>query len=368
MRRLAWLCVICCSTALATPRAAQAPATGAVVDRTLAAYNAGNYREIDRVLTADGNTLITDILWRAATWKRTWSPRRVAFTAEVVLGAARRQSRFTPELLAALRAMTDARVDKPGTRGVGDLVEATIHKVAMTALILSGRYTDADDYYRGITRRIAPFGATGATSTSALVEPRLVLAHAMTLEGHTRTLAGVTLSDGLRGVLPVKPIRGPSSGSPTLRQIVAEAHEVLKSAAQDPAIAAEAIVRDAYLYLREGNGRQAQALIAGMPRASDVVVAFWGGIVLARALEAQGRTDEAAAAYEALARIAPGTQTAAVALAALRLKQGDRSAAQEWAERARRTPPNRIDPWTMYWGGDARFLDSWLIILRTVPE
>jgi len=368
MHRLAWLCVICCSAALAAPRAAQAPPAGAVVDRTLAAYYAGRYDEINRVLTADPNTLLTDILWRASTWKRTWRPRRVAFTAEVVLAAARRQSRFTPELLAALRSMTDARVDTPGTRGVGDLVEATVHKVVLAALVVTSRYTDADEYYRAIARRIAPPGATGATSTPALAEPRLLLAHAMTLEGHTRMLAGVTLSEGLTGVLPVRPIRGPSGGSPTLSQIVAEAHEVLKSAAQDPAVAAEATVRDAYLYLRAGNGRQAQALIAGMPRANDVVVSFWGGVVLARALEAQGLTNEAAAAYEALARIAPGTQTVAVALAALRLKEGDRGAAQEWADRARRTPVNRIDPWTLYWGGDARFLDSWLTILRTVPE
>jgi hypothetical protein len=367
MRWLAWLCVICCSAALATPRAAQGT-SGAVVDRTLAAYNARNYSAIDRALSGDDNTLITDILWRASTWKRTWSPRRVAFTAEVVLGAARRHSRFMPELLVALRSMTDARVDRPGTRGVNDLVEGTVHKVALASLILSGHYTDAGDYYRGIARRIAPPGAADAASTSALIEPRLLLARAMTLEGHTRTLAGVTLSEGLSGVLPVKPIRGPSSGSPTLRQIVAEAHEVMKSAAQDPAIAAEATVREAYLYLREGNARQAQAMIAGMPRANDVVVAFWGGVVLARALAAQGRTDEAAVAYEALSRIAPGTQTVAVALAALRLKQGDRTAAQEWAERARRTPLNRVDPWSLYWGGDARFMDSWLTILRTVPE
>jgi hypothetical protein len=122
------------------------------------------------------------------------------------------------------------------------------------------------------------------------------------------------------------------------------------------------------LYLRSGEPKEAETLILGMPKGDDPIVGFWGAVVLARAVSAQQRTTDAAAIYEALTKIAPGTQTVTLALASLRLKLGDRSAALTWAERARTTPADRIDPWTLYWGGDARFLDGWLTWLRGMPE
>jgi hypothetical protein len=87
-------------------------------------------------------------------------------------------------------------------------------------------------------------------------------------------------------------------------------------------------------------------------------------LVRGRALDAGGDPTAAIAAYERAAALQPHAQTPAAALAALCLRTGDRDAALHWADVARTTPADTIDPWWQYFTGDFRLLGGWVKDLR----
>jgi len=82
------------------------------------------------------------------------------------------------------------------------------------------------------------------------------------------------------------------------------------------------------------------------------------------ALEQLGRLDEARAAYEAALAAAPGTPSAAMRLAALEFRQGQRDVSDRIvAELIDRRAPV-ADPWWSYWSADFRHLTRLLAALR----
>ena len=351
-------------TCIAGP-AAQSASTS-LAERTFAAYHAGDRASIDRALAADGFTFVSDVLRRSQAWRRTWNAPRTAFVVESGVAAMRAGLPLAADLFDAARVMVVARPDKPGANNSADAFETKVHKIALASLVLNGQLDLAEDYFDDIVGRLAPSGATANRAAGKLVDPRLHLAHAITRDAFTRPQASIPLEQAVRGDLPIKAVAPRVPGLKNIQQRVNEADDALMAAARDPATAAEATLRRAYLFYRLGNAKRAETTLLAMPRPADPIVGYWSGLVYGRVLEALQRPADATAAYEAMARLAPGTQTAPIALAALYLKRGDRAAALGWAERARQA--RMEDPWPMYWSGDARFISTWVAQLRMVQE
>jgi len=351
-------------TCVAAPRAQSASTS--LAERTFATYSAGDRAAINRVVATDGFLFVSDVLRRSQVWRRTWNAPRTVFVVESAVSAMRAGVPLATDLFEAARAMVVARPDKPGVNAAGDALEARVHKIALATLILHGEFDLTEDYFDGIAGRLAAPGATADRVAGKLVDPRLHLARAIVREALTRSQAGITLQQAVNNLPPVRPVSSRMSGVKNMQQRVSEADDALTAAAKDPATAAEATLRRAYLFYRLGNARRAEATLLSISITAEPIVGYWSGLVYGRVLEALQRPADATVLYEAMARAAPGTQTAPLALAALFLKRGDHAAALGWAERARQA--RMEDPWPMYWTADARFISTWVEELRMARE
>ena len=123
------------------------------------------------------------------------------------------------------------------------------------------------------------------------------------------------------------------------REVVAEMSrdEVLQryeAAMTYPAVSAEARVRAGWFAYRIGRRDKAIEYLDGIPPAasSDPVVPYFGHLIRGQVLRAQGRFDEAIAAFRAALGAWPGAQSARVGLMTLLVAHGDRSEAESLAE------------------------------------
>jgi len=280
----------------------------------------------------------------------------VAFVLEVAIAAFDHQWPNGEALMREVRAMVTNRPNLPGGRPEDDLFEGHVHRIALAVLTAQMHLDSVESYYEAISNRLAAPGATGAATRRRLVEPRLALERAIAIDLSTRPLIDAHIDSSA----PAARLDGAAQKRVTL------ALDAYTAAAVDAGNSAEATIRQAYLNIRIGNPERAYALLNGVHTPDDPIVKVWYGLVLGQTLSALDRDDAAIDAYRATWSVARGSQSVAVALAALFLHTGDRDAALEWAGVSRHTPVTSFDPWWLYWTGDARAVSSLLAELRTL--
>jgi tetratricopeptide (TPR) repeat protein len=124
-------------------------------------------------------------------------------------------------------------------------------------------------------------------------------------------------------------------------------------------------VRSAWILLQQERAAEAVAALDAANPADDRALAYWRALFRGRALTALGSADEAEAAYGGALALFPSAQSAGLgrALALVRL---DRVTEADQAARAIRTrPAEAVDPWSIYYDGDRRFVDRWIEQLRS---
>ena len=127
----------------------------------------------------------------------------------------------------------------------------------------------------------------------------------------------------------------------------------------------EAGVRASLFAYRHGDIARAEALLppaAGAAR--DSYVRYFHDLANGQVLRARNRLDDAAAAYRSALQIAPGAQSARVALMTLQLARGRPGEAAALSDEVLDAGPDRIDPWWTYLRGDARLFGAIVSTLR----
>lgn len=293
------------------------------------------------------------------TWVRAWRPSYAAFLLELSFVAFDRNWDDAPELFGGIRDMVIGREEDPGVDAEADAFEITFHRTAVTYFLSRLRMAEADAYLNALAGRVDLEPA--ATGTPRLVDPWFAFARAMIIDIQTSP----AFRDGPRSTAAEWDLAIPPDDSNTTRlaeQAVAE-YERLRPY---PRLAAEAAARRALLLVRLHRPEDALlALDESDAAGGDETVRYFSALFRGRALEALGRTDEAAHAYERAAGVMPGAQTPAVALASLFQRFDDPAAARGWAERAATTPAAAGDPWWWYWRGDLRHAGARLDALRS---
>jgi VWFA-related protein len=134
-------------------------------------------------------------------------------------------------------------------------------------------------------------------------------------------------------------------------EIVGRYEEAMKF----PETALEARVRAARFLLGLGQFDKGLAMLDGITAPpADREMGYFTHLIRGQLLQAAGRSEDAAVAFNAALASWPGAQSARVALMTLLLGQGKRADAAAIAEAVQTAPADQYDPWWMYWLGDYR--------------
>ena len=134
--------------------------------------------------------------------------------------------------------------------------------------------------------------------------------------------------------------------------------------AENPDVAAEARTRLAYLYWTQGDHEAARAqLTAAVDRSRDDDSRYLASFLLGWMLSSRGDADAAIRHLEAALAARPGSQAAAVLLAALELQRGD-AAKAEAVTRAAFERKSDVDPWRLFLYGHHPRLPERIAALR----
>jgi tetratricopeptide (TPR) repeat protein len=292
-------------------------------------------------------------------WVRDWRPSYAAFLLDLSFVAFDRNWEDAPELLGGIRDMLVGRKAEPGTDPSADAFELTFHRTAVTYFLSRLRLDEADAYLNTLAGRVDLEPAT--TGRPRLVDPWMAFARAMWLDIQT----GPGFRDGPR-LTPAEwdlAIPPEDRNATRLAEQAAAEYERLRPS---PQLAAEAAACRGLLLVRLHRYDEALAAFYVSDAAGgDRTVRYFSALFRGRVLEALGRLDDAARAYERAASVMPGAQTPAVALASLWQRSGDPVAARRWADRAASTPIGAGDPWWWYWRGDLRHAGARLDALRS---
>lgn len=130
----------------------------------------------------------------------------------------------------------------------------------------------------------------------------------------------------------------------------------------DPGLT-EAHVRLAHVRTLLGRHAEAEAALQNLPPSSDTDVTFYAALVHGMTLDALGRLDDAAAAYQRALALFPYAQSANLAMSLVERKRGDTARSVEFAKRAIEPAANdttSFDPFKRYRYGRGRNLhDVW---------
>jgi tetratricopeptide (TPR) repeat protein len=342
--------------------AAAKPEVRTRFDDLYRAYADGDTTIIGREIrsSADFERVRPELVSTLARWRGEWSRGHAAFALDIALAAFAQNWPDPGRFLAAARDIVTNRPDPPGVRPDDDAFERRFHEAAVALLTALNAPRDVELYLDSIAGRFPTSPA--AMSPDRLVSPRLILGRAMAREMLTAplVLAAAVHDEKARRTWVAAP--GDGEARRRLRSVL----EILDLAVKFEETRDEALVRRAFILHRLGDQSAALAAVnAAAPTGpADRIVDTWRALVEGRVLSALDRPSEAIAAFERAATLAPQAQTPAVALARTYLRLGDRELAEDWATRGRSTPPGRVDPWSLYWSGDLRFLPGWLDELR----
>jgi tetratricopeptide (TPR) repeat protein len=138
-----------------------------------------------------------------------------------------------------------------------------------------------------------------------------------------------------------------------------------------PAVAIEARLRLAWIYQRAGKAPEALALLtrSGGGAATDPGVRYLHYLFLGHALVSSNKLDDAVAAFRAATQVAPGAQSARVALMNALALRGDRTESQALSVQIQSNrDQTTMDPWWMYWQGYYRAYPQALGRLREMAK
>ena len=161
--------------------------------------------------------------------------------------------------------------------------------------------------------------------------------------------------------------------SPALGGLVGErrsAHvefvmQPLRDLVNDPSVGAEARLRLGYLHFRAGEYEAAlEAERAAAAASQDPQLQYLAHFLSAQASQALGDLAAAEAMYSRALAVRPGSQSATLGLAALRLLDGDPASAYDLVEHSRADRRNDDDPWRMFLYGDFTRLPGLIRELR----
>jgi tetratricopeptide (TPR) repeat protein len=359
MAHLSTAVLLVAALAAAAPiRAADDPPS---IDALYLAFIKGDPGIVARTLvTPDDFARVRADLFKAVGLRQgDWRPTHEAFLFEVAMTGIARHWPDARMLLDASRRLMVGRRDPIGANPDIDRFEVTFHEAAVALLAGAAGAGAAGNYLDAIAQRLPPAPGEPPATTPRLDAPRLVLMRAIVQEMTTLPFTRAAVASDPR---PYLWMAAPRDGE--LRRALERAVALFDAAATNPATADEAQVRAAFVLARLGRVPDALARLDRVSAGADPTVRYWMALVRGRALDAQGETTAAIAAYERAAALQPRAQTPAAALAALSLRAGDRDRALHWADVARTTPADVVDPWWQYFTGDFRLLAGWVRDLR----
>ena len=204
-------------------------------------------------------------------------------------------------------------------------------------------------------------------------EPRLRLARAVALASRydiTTELdvprAGVRTEPTV-APLPVVRIVGGRGGFPADRRVQQLEYSLqpLRELIDDPVVGAEARLRLGYLHFRSGEYEAAiEAERVAAAATSDVSLQYVAHFIAAQASQAAGDLAAAETSYRRALDVRPKSQSATLALAALRMLDGDPASAYDLVEQSRADRRADDDPWRMFLYGDFTRLPGLIQQLR----
>jgi tetratricopeptide (TPR) repeat protein len=149
-----------------------------------------------------------------------------------------------------------------------------------------------------------------------------------------------------------------------VRENAQVAADMLAALAEDPDVGVEARTRLGYLYWTQGSHEASRAqLTAAISRARDPETRYLASFLLGWTLAARGESAAAIRHLEAALEARPGSQSAAVLLAALGLQGGDAAKADAIA-RASFERKTDLDPWRLFLYGHHPRLSELIAALR----
>jgi hypothetical protein len=174
--------------------------------------------------------------------------------------------------------------------------------------------------------------------------------------------AGVRVPDNVRGPIKSERESNRARHSACLREALTRFEAVV--GVED--VAAEALVRGGWILLQDDRPKEAIEWLDAAKPGDDRDLAYWHQLFRGRALEALGRSEDAATAYRAALAISPRAQSAGLGLS-IALMRLDRAAeADEIARSVREGEALTPDPWLHYTRGDERFVGRWYDSLRAM--
>jgi tetratricopeptide (TPR) repeat protein len=162
----------------------------------------------------------------------------------------------------------------------------------------------------------------------------------------------------------------PDTGAKPIATHAADVVSRYEAAIAFPGAAAEARVRLAWLLHRTGRDAEALTHLENDLNlaAADVDVRYLRDLFLGHVLSALDRRTDAVAAYRRAMAIAPGAQSARVALMNTLLFRGERAEALALADVVQTADGQAVDPWARYWQGDLRFYRAALSRVREMAR
>jgi tetratricopeptide (TPR) repeat protein len=145
------------------------------------------------------------------------------------------------------------------------------------------------------------------------------------------------------------------------------ASEFAALANEYPSVRAEADVHIGYLAIRAARPDAALQPLAAAVTSDDPYLRYLAEHFTGRALEMLNRRADAIAAYRRALAIAPAAPSTSTLLAAQLFASddaADRSEAHTVLEAAVAASPRPVDPWDLYWQGDARLRTVYMDRLR----
>jgi tetratricopeptide (TPR) repeat protein len=129
-------------------------------------------------------------------------------------------------------------------------------------------------------------------------------------------------------------------------------------------VADEARVRGGWTLIQDGRPKEAIEWLDAATPEGDRDLEYWRALFRGRALDALGRSQDAAEAYQAALALYPRAQSAGLGLALALMHLNRAKEADEVARSVREAGLTTPDPWEHYTRGDDRFASTWIDSLR----
>jgi tetratricopeptide (TPR) repeat protein len=328
--------------------------------RTLDLYAEGRFDDAVKAVAGAGDDVGRNLRRHWPVTGRAWidaepgrRPRRLLVAAALALEtenlrAERGDWRVSDDPLCAAACVLDWAQLQLIERGPPDRAERAWY---LAAAALAGGVRD----WRYLQRWVDP--VRGARATPGLIDralirfpsdPALRLEQALAAASRFSIIgeAGAFATDGqLNSTVPL--VRG-RLGLLRVRDEPQVAADLLAALADDPDVGVEARTRLGYLYWTKGNHDASRAeLSAAIDRARDPESRYLADFLRGWTRAARGESAAAIGHLEAALDTRPGSQSAAVLLAALELQRGDAVKADALARASFERKPD-LDPWRLF--------------------